>query len=82
MAEFLSPGVYIEEVATAPQTVEAVGTTTMAIVGWTPRGPVDSATLITGPEGYTRTFGSYTHQSHLRLLQKNEPRREMRFHLR
>ncbi len=63
MGEFLSPGVFIEEVANAPQTVEAVGTSTAAVVGWTPQGPTDEATFVTGPDSYTRRFGSYTNQS-------------------
>lgn len=63
MAEFLSPGVYIEEVASNNQAVQAVGTSTMAIVGWTPMGPVDSAKLVTSPESYSRQFGDYTNDS-------------------
>ena len=63
MSEFLSPGVFIEEVSNAPQTVTAVGTTTAATVGWTLQGPVNQATLITSPNGFTTTFGAYTSQA-------------------
>lgn len=63
MAEFLSPGVFIEEVSNAPQTIEAVGTSTMAIVGWTPQGVINEATLVTGPDSYVRLFGGNTNQS-------------------
>lgn len=63
MAEFLTPGVYIEEVSNAPQQVEAVGTSTMGIVGFTTQGPVDEATLVTSPESYSRLFGTFTNDS-------------------
>lgn len=63
MAEFLSPGIFIEEVSTSGQQVEAVGTSTMSTVGWTERGPVDVATVITSIDDYTRKFGEYTNDS-------------------
>lgn len=63
MAEFLSPGIFIEEVSTSGQQVEAVGTSTMATVGWTERGPVDVATVLTSIDDYTRAFGEYTNDS-------------------
>lgn len=63
MAEFLSPGIFIEEVNTSGQQVEAVGTSTMATVGWTERGPVDTATVVTGIDDFQRKFGEYTNQS-------------------
>jgi phage tail sheath protein FI len=67
MAEFLSPGVFIEEVSNAPQQIEAVGTSTMGIVGFTPQGPVDEATLVTSPEAFSREFGGFTSDSHCPL---------------
>ena len=67
MAEFLSPGVFIEEVSNAPQQIEAVGTSTMGIVGFTPEGPVDEAILVTSPEGFSRQFGGFTSDSHTPL---------------
>lgn len=67
MSEFLSPGVFIEEVSNAPQTIEAVGTSTMAITGFTPQGPVDTAKLITSPDAFARMFGLYTNQSLVQL---------------
>ena len=67
MAEFLSPGVFIEEVSNAPQQIEAVGTSTMGIVGFTPQGPVDEAILVTSPEAFSREFGGFTSDSHCPL---------------
>jgi len=63
MPEFLSPGIFIEEVNAGGQTVQAVGTSTMAIVGWTTRGVTDQATLITSPAAFSRTFGDFTRDS-------------------
>jgi phage tail sheath protein FI len=63
VAEFLSPGIFIEEVNSSGQIVEAVGTSTMALVGWTRRGPVDEARLITGNADFQRRFGEYTNDS-------------------
>jgi len=57
MAEFLSPGVFIEEVPSAVQTVQAVSTSNMAIVGYTPKGPTDEATLITSSIQFDEIFG-------------------------
>ena len=63
MAEFLSPGIFIEEVNTSGQVVEAVGTSTMALTGWTRRGPVDEARLVTSNDDFLRRFGEYTNDS-------------------
>lgn len=63
MPEFLSPGVFIEEVNAGGQTVQAVGTSTAALVGWTQMGPVDQATLVTGPSSYQRIFGDFVRES-------------------
>jgi phage tail sheath protein FI len=63
VAEFLSPGIFIEEVNTSGQIVEAVGTSTMALVGWTRRGAVDQAQLVTSNDDFLRRFGEYTNDS-------------------
>ncbi|MGE0853123.1 MAG: phage tail sheath family protein [Hyphomicrobiaceae bacterium] len=39
MPEYLSPGVYVEEVATGPRPIEGVSTSTAGFVGQTERGP-------------------------------------------
>jgi len=67
MAEFLSPGIFIEEINASGQQVEAVGTSTMAIVGWTERGPADTATLVTSYDDFLRRFGEYTNDSRVPL---------------
>ena len=65
MAEFLSPGIFIEEVNVSGQQVDAVGTSTMATVGWSRRGPTDEAKLVTSNDDFVRTFGEYTNDSRI-----------------
>jgi len=65
VAEFLSAGIFIEEVNVSGQQVDAVGTSTMATVGWARRGPVDEAKLITSNDDFGRTFGEYTNDSRI-----------------
>lgn len=65
MAELLSPGVFIEEVPATTQVVGAVSTSNMGIVGWTPEGPTDTATLVTSFEQFVKTFGSFDRRSYV-----------------
>ena len=57
MAEYLSPGVYIEEVNSGPRPIEGVGTSMAAFVGFAPAGPINMPTLVTNWSQYTETFG-------------------------
>ena len=67
MAEYLSAGVYVEEVATAAQIVPGVTTSNMGIVGYAAQGPANVATLVQSFEQYTRVFGDLTPQSRMPL---------------
>lgn len=67
MAEILSPGVFIEEIPAQVNVVQAVSTSNLGAVGFTPRGPVDEATLVTSYEQFTRIFGGLTVNSQLPL---------------
>src|SRR5499427_2884613 len=58
MPEYLSPGVYIEEVNSGPRPIEGVGTATAAFVGFAPGGPTNQPTLITNWSQYIDTFGA------------------------
>ena len=58
MPEYLSPGVYIEEVNTGARPIEGVGTAMAAFVGFAPAGPANTPTLITNWGQYVDTFGS------------------------
>jgi phage tail sheath protein FI len=57
MAEYLSPGIYIEEINTGPRPIEGVGTAMAAFVGFAPAGPVNEPRLITNWSQYVETFG-------------------------
>ncbi len=58
MPEYLSPGVYIQEVDSGPRPIEGVGTATAAFVGFAPTGPANRPVLITNWSQYVNTFGS------------------------
>lgn len=60
MAEYLSPGVYVEEYDNSPRGVEGVGTSTAGFVGLAEKGPAMGAPiLITNFAEYMRVFGGY-----------------------
>jgi phage tail sheath protein FI len=56
MPEYLSPGVYIEEIDAGPKPIAPVATSTAGAVGVTQRGP-ETPTLVTNYGEYVRTFG-------------------------
>ncbi len=58
MPEYLSPGVYIEEINSGPRPIEGVGTSTAAFVGFAPSGPANSPMLVTSWQQYVDTYGS------------------------
>lgn len=69
MPEYLSPGVYIQEVERGPRPIEGVGTATAAFVGFAASGPANSPVLITNWSQYVNMFGSLeeggTHNPHV-----------------
>jgi uncharacterized protein len=56
MPEYLTPGVYIEEIEPGPRPIEGVPTSTSAFIGETERGPL-RPTLLTSYTDYRRWFG-------------------------
>lgn len=56
MPEYLSPGVYVEEVPSGPRPIEGVSTSTAGMVGFAERGPT-SPRLVTSWPDFTRWFG-------------------------
>jgi Bacteriophage tail sheath protein len=59
MPEYLSPGVYVEEI-TGAQPIEGVSTSTTGFVGMTVRGPVSGLPqLVTSFPDFVRTYGGY-----------------------
>jgi len=67
MAELLAPGVFIEEIPSQVQVVQGVSTSNLGVVGFTTKGPVNEATLVTSFEQFTRLFGDLTQNSYLPL---------------
>jgi len=61
MPEYLSPGVYVEEVSSGVKPIQGVGTSTGAFVGLAERGPIGKAVLIPNWTSFTKTFGSFMH---------------------
>ncbi|MEK3881872.1 phage tail sheath family protein [Paenibacillus sp. PL2-23] len=60
MAEYLSPGVYVEEFESGAKPLEGVSTSTAGFIGLAARGPVAGLpVLITNPADFGRVFGSY-----------------------
>src|SRR5947209_12881789 len=57
MPEYLSPGVYIQEVDSGPRPIEGVGTAMAAFVGFAAAGPTNRPELITNWSQYVNTFG-------------------------
>ena len=56
MPEYLSPGVYVEEIDAGPQPIAAVSTSTAGAVGVTPKGPI-TPQLITSYGDFLRFYG-------------------------
>jgi phage tail sheath protein FI len=60
MAEYLSPGVYVEEVDAGPKPIEGVSTSTTGTVGVTTRGPTSGKPiLLTSFADFGRIFGGF-----------------------
>ncbi len=65
MGEYLSPGVYVEEVSSGVKPIEGVGTSTGAFVGIAEKGPIGEAVLISNWAQFGRVFGSFIPNSYL-----------------
>jgi hypothetical protein len=66
MAEYFSPGVYVEEYDNSPRSVEGVGTSTGGFIGLAEKGPTKGAPqLVTNFRSFQKQFGGflseYTH---------------------
>lgn len=58
MAEYLSPGIYVEEYDNSPRTIEGVGTSTAGFVGMAVKGPVAGAPVfVPSYAEFLRIFG-------------------------
>jgi phage tail sheath protein FI len=57
MPTYLHPGVYIEEIPSGAKTIEGVGTSTAAFIGYTTQGPVGTPLLLLNFDDYRRRYG-------------------------
>jgi len=65
MPQYLSPGVYVEEVDSGARPIEGVGTAVAAFVGIAERGPVNEPTLVTNWSQFVQTFGEFVEGAYL-----------------
>src|SRR6266576_1031639 len=65
MPNYLSPGVYVEEVEAGSRPIEGVGTATAAFGGLAEKGPVNSPTLVTNWSQFSQAFGGFLEGSYL-----------------
>lgn len=64
MAEYLSPGVYVEEFESGGKPMEGVGTSTAGFIGLAMRGPSEGVPqLITNFSDFKRIYGGYLSES-------------------
>ena len=60
MAEYLSPGVYVEEYDNSPRSIEGVGTSTAGFIGLAEKGPIEGAPLlVTSMRSFRQQFGGF-----------------------
>jgi phage tail sheath protein FI len=65
MPNYLSPGVYVEEVEAGSRPIEGVGTAVAAFVGLAERGPFNKPTLVSNWSQFTGTYGEFVSGSYL-----------------
>ncbi|MGW4898648.1 phage tail sheath family protein [Kitasatospora sp. NPDC004240] len=65
MPQYLSPGVYVEEVHSGPRPIEGVGTSVAAFVGFAEKGPFHTPSLVTTWSQYVQLFGGFVEGSYL-----------------
>jgi phage tail sheath protein FI len=64
MAEYLSPGVYVEEFDSGATPMQGAGTSTAGFLGLAEKGPIaGSPVLVTNPSDFVRKFGGYLSES-------------------
>ena len=64
MAEYLSPGVYVEEFDSGPTPMQGVGTSTAGFIGLAEKGPVSgSPVFVSSASDFFRKFGGYLQKS-------------------
>ena len=67
MPNYLSPGVYVEEVEAGSRPIEGAGTAVASFVGLAADGPFNEPTLVTNWSQYVNTFGDFLPDAYLPL---------------
>ena len=63
MAEYFTPGVYVEEYDNSPRGIEGVGTSTAGFVGLAEKGPVEGAPIfVPNFKSFKQNFGGYLNE--------------------
>lgn len=65
MPNYLSPGVYVEEVSSGSKPIAGVGTSVGAFIGLAERGTIGKAILCTNWSQYTNEFGGFIPNAYL-----------------
>jgi len=65
MPNYLSPGVYVEEVQAASRPIEGVGTAVAAFVGLAQKGPANTPVMVTNWTQFVTSFGDFMEGSYL-----------------
>src|SRR4051812_28107486 len=65
MPNYLSPGVYVEEMEAGSRPIEGVGTAVAAFVGLASQGPFNTPTLVTNWSQFVAAFGDFMEGSFL-----------------
>jgi hypothetical protein len=63
--EYLSPGVYIEEVERGAKPIEGVGTAVAGFIGYAEKGPKNTPVLITNWTQFVKEFGEFLDGAYL-----------------
>ncbi|MCD8067641.1 MAG: phage tail sheath subtilisin-like domain-containing protein [Lachnospiraceae bacterium] len=60
MAEYFTPGVYVEEYDNSPRSIEGVGTSTAGFIGFAEKGPtIGEPSLVTSFKSFSKQFGGF-----------------------
>ncbi len=65
--QYLSPGVYVEEVDRGSKPIEAVGTAVAAFIGFAQKGPLNTPTFVANWTQFVNTFGGFMPGAYLPL---------------
>ncbi|MEU4134387.1 phage tail sheath family protein [Streptomyces wuyuanensis] len=65
MSNYLTPGIYLEETSSGIKPIQGAGTATAAFIGFTEKGAVNEAVLVTSWTQYADVFGEFVTGAYL-----------------